>query len=326
MGPMSTELMVIAEQLEGRLAEVTFELLGCARQLADELGGWVSVALLGSGDPSWTESLGAAEVVLWADAPELAEYTPEAYVEVLEGIVAQRTPHLVLLANTSMGMDLAAPLAARRQLPLVAYCRKLWAEEGKVVAQSQVYGGRLVAEVVLEGPAVVSVLPGSYPADAGKSDGSPRVEKVAVALPDRRRTRFVRLIQPEAGEVDITREEVLVAVGRGIGEKENLHLVEELAAALGGAVCASRPLVDNGWLPKDRQVGKSGLTVKPKLYVAVGISGAPEHVEGMKDSELIIAINTDPRAPIFDVAHYGVVGDALEILPVLTEAVKRRKG
>jgi electron transfer flavoprotein alpha subunit len=138
--------------------------------------------------------------------------------------------------------------------------------------------------------------------------------------------RFTRYLEPEAGDVDITQQNVLVAVGRGIQTKDNLELAEELAATLGGAVCGSRPVIDQGWLSLSRQVGKSGMQVKPKLYFMLGISGAPEHVEGMKDAQLIVAVNTDAAAPIFNVAHYGIVGDALEIAPALTEAVKARKG
>jgi electron transfer flavoprotein alpha subunit len=136
---------------------------------------------------------------------------------------------------------------------------------------------------------------------------------------------FVKWIEPAGGDVDITQQAILVSIGRGIGGAENIELAEELAAALGGAVSASRPVTDAGWLPKTRQVGKSGLTVKPKVYLALGISGAPEHLEGMRNSELIIAINTDPKAPIFDVAHYGATCDMLDLMPALTEAVRARQ-
>jgi electron transfer flavoprotein alpha subunit len=158
---------------------------------------------------------------------------------------------------------------------------------------------------------------GTFPADAGRSGGAGAVEKVAAAATDGR-VRFKGLHRPEAGDVDITREAILVSVGRGIGEKDNIEIVEALAAALGGAVSSSRPIADAGWLPRTRQVGKSGLRVKPKLYLALGISGAPEHLEGMRGAELIIAINTDPRAPIFGVAHYGAVVDLLDVATALT--------
>ena len=198
--------------------------------------------------------------------------------------------------------------------------------DGRLTAVSQIYGGKLLAEAEVEGPnAIVSVLAGSFPAEAGRAAGSPRVEEVPPPPLDTPRIRFKRLIQPEAGDVDITRQAVLVSVGRGIQSKDNIPVVEELAQALGGALSASRPIVDQGWLPKTRQVGKSGMTVKPKLYVAVGISGAPEHIEGMRGAELIVAINTDPNAPIFNVAHYGVVSDLFDVLPLLTEKIKASK-
>jgi len=323
---MHQEVLVVAEALKGRWSEVTFELLAAGRTLARDLGGPLSVVAIGDGITALARSLGAADSVLCAEDPALADFNPEAYLRVLEAVVSQRTPRIVLVANTSMGMDLAAPLAARTRLPLVAYCRHVWAEDGKVVARSQIYGGKIMAEVALEGRGILSVLAGSFPAEAGRVDGEPDVQTFPAPPLDGVRTKFTRLVEPEASDVDITRQEILVAVGRGIGDKENLPLAEDLADALGGVVCASRPLIDNGWLPKTRQVGKSGLTVKPKLYLAAGISGAPEHVEGMKDSELIIAINSDPRAPIFDVAHYGVVGDLFDLLPAFAEAIRGRKG
>ncbi|MDR5695748.1 MAG: electron transfer flavoprotein subunit alpha/FixB family protein [Armatimonadota bacterium] len=321
---MSNGVLVVAENLKGQWNDVTFELLAAGRSLASSLGGTLSVAALGHGISDSVQSL-SADVVLCADAPELGTFIPEVYLRVLESLIAQRTPRVVLVANTSIGMDLAAPLSSRLEMPLVAYCRKVWAEGGKVLAQSQIYGGKLMAEVVLEDRGILAVMAGSFPPDAGKASGNPQVEAVPLPPLDGVRTRFVSLVEPDASDVDITRQEILVAVGRGIGDKENLPLAEELADELGGVVCASRPLIDNGWLPKTRQVGKSGLTVKPKLYLAAGISGAPEHIEGMKDAELIIAINSDPRAPIFDIAHYGVVGDLFEILPAIAEALRQRK-
>jgi electron transfer flavoprotein alpha subunit len=318
-------VMVFAERQGDSLAEVTYELLAAGRQLSEALGCELSALLVGPGAGGLASGLGSADVVVCAEDPQLAHFTPDGTLQVLEAAVQERSPRLVLLPSTSQGLDLAAPLAARTGLPLVAYCRELWAEDGVVVAHSQVYGGKLMVEVALPERGIACLLPGSVSAEAGRAPGTPRVEFLSVPAVSAR-ARFRQRFEPEAGDVDITREDILVAVGRGIGDRENLSLVEELAEVLGGAVCASRPLVDSGWLPKNRQVGKSGLVVKPKLYLAVGISGAPEHLEGMKDSELIVAVNTDARAPIFDVAHYGVVADLFDFLPALTEAVRQRKG
>jgi electron transfer flavoprotein alpha subunit len=172
--------------------------------------------------------------------------------------------------------------------------------------------------------AILSVLPGAFRAERGMVERvPPMVEDVQLKTSlDGLRMRFERLIEPDAGDVDITQAPILVSVGRGIQNKENLSLAEELADAIGGVMSSSRPVVDQGWLPMTRQVGRSGMIVKPKLYLAVGISGAPEHVEGMKDSEMIIAINADAKAPIFNIADYGVVGDLFEIVPALTEKLK----
>lgn len=318
---MST-YFVIAEHLQGALTETTFETLGAARALADATGGEVVGVLLGHGVQDMAGQLAAADRVLVADHPALEHFTPEAYNAALEPLLQEHQPRLTLFQNTAIGMDLAAYLAARLNWPLIAYCNGLRAEDGAIVTTSQIYGGKVFAECRLpEGPGMVTVLAGAFPAEAGQAGDAPRVETVSVSL-DGLRTRFEALHEPEAEDVDITKADVIVAVGRGIQSEDNLELAEELAQALGGVVAASRPIVDAGWLPRMRQVGKSGQKVKPKLYLALGISGAPEHVEGMKDSELIIAVNTDPNAPIFDVAHYGVVADLFDVAEALLERLE----
>lgn len=320
---MSQDIFVLAEHMERQVADITFEMLGKAKALARATGGRAVAVLLGSGVDSLARQLGAADVVLVADDPRLAGFSPDACKKALGAIVRERRPRLLLIANTTMGMDVAAGLSAELDLPLAAYCNDVRLDGGSIVAVSQVYGGKLNAETELDGESgIVSVLAGAFPADAGRQEGAPPVEKLPAVGLDPIRVRFRRLIVPEAADVDITREKILVSVGRGIQDAANLELVEALARALGGAVAASRPIVDNKWLPKARQVGKSGVKVKPKLYLAVGISGAPEHLEGMKDSELIIAINTDPNAPIFDVAHYGVTADLFDVVPALTEKLR----
>lgn len=319
---MGQDVLVVAEHLKGEIQEVTYELLGKGRELAAATGGALQVALFGSKMEGAAASLGAADKVVYVDHEALADFNPEAAVAVLAGVVDRA--RLTLIANTSMGMDLAAALAVRKALPLVAYAVDVTIEDGTVVATSQLYGGKIYAESVLAGAAsIVSVLAGSFPADAGRRDGAPEVERLdaPAALADLR-LRFKGLIEPGGGDVDITQHDVLVAVGRGIQSEDNLPMIETLASALGGAVCASRPIVDSKWLPKTRQVGKSGLKVKPKIYLALGISGAPEHIEGMKDAELIIAVNTDEGAPIFEHAHYGTTEDLFDIVPVLTEKLR----
>jgi electron transfer flavoprotein alpha subunit len=321
---MASEVAVVVEQLEGRIAEVSFELLGHGRALARATGGSLTAVLLGHGVEPLPGELGGADRLLCCEDPALTHYTPDLHTRTLAALLGPRSPRATLIANSAMGMDQAAGLAARLGWPLVAYCREVRVEDGRLVAVSQIYGGKILAESEVTAPAaVLSVLAGAGPADAGRRAGAPAVERVP--LPDLGgppRVRFRRLLRPEGGDVDITREGILVSVGRGIQSKDNLPLVEELAEALGGALSASRPIVDQGWLPRTRQVGKSGLTVKPRLYLAVGISGAPEHLEGMRGAELIVAVNTDPNAPIFGVAHYGVTADLFDVLPVLTEKLK----
>jgi electron transfer flavoprotein alpha subunit len=321
------EIAVVVEHLEGRTADVTFELLGHARGLARACGGHVVAVAAGEDLKPVVDTLGAADVVVACRHPALAHYTPEAHQKALAAVLTARRPRVALVASTAMGLDLAGGLSGALGWPLVAYAREVRLDGGRLAVTSQIYGGKILAVSEIDAaPALVAMLPGAGAGDAGRTGGAPGLEEVVPALDGPMRVRFRRLLQPEAGDVDITREPVLVSVGRGIGSRDNLALVEALAAALGGTVAASRPIVDQGWLPKTRQVGKSGMTVKPKLYLAVGISGAPEHLEGMRGAELIIAINSDPGAPIFDVAHYGVTADLFEVVPALTEKIRAAQG
>lgn len=316
---MSADVFVVVEHRDGAIAEGTFELLGRARQLAAAAGGECVALLLGAGTEGLVGRLGAADRILLVEDPALAEFTPSAYQSALAPIVRDRTPLLVLASNTGIGMDIAAGLSMATGLALAAYAVDVSVDERGPLVTSQLYAGKVNVRVRFEqGRGIVTVVSGAFPAADGQVTGDPSVERLAAAAIDGR-IRFRQLLRPEAGDVDITREAVLVSVGRGIGEAENIELVEELAKALGGAVSSSRPIADAGWLPRTRQVGKSGLRVKPKLYLALGISGAPEHLEGMRNAELIVAVNSDPRAPIFGVAHFGAVADLLEVVPALTK-------
>jgi electron transfer flavoprotein alpha subunit len=313
---MSDDILVLVEHHAGAVAEPTHELLGKAGQLGRPIA-----CLLGHGARSLAEGL-SAETVLSVDHPALEQFIPEAYAATLAALVADRAPRLALIANTTVGMDIAGALSGRTGWPLVAYCTALDLEGETIVATSQLYGGKMRAEVEVDGPAIASVIAGSF---APASGGSPVVEDVAAPDLGELHTEFLTRVEPEVSDVDITAEEVLVSVGRGIGGEENIELAEELANALGATVSGSRPVTDAGWLPKTRQVGKSGRKVRPKLYLACGISGAPEHLEGMSEAELIIAINSDQTAPIFDVAHYGTTLDLFDVLPAITEQLEAVK-
>jgi len=324
---MANNVLVVAEHFQGHVTDITFEMLGEARELARALGGNVGVALLGHGVGGLVSELGAADTVYAADCLELREFIPDSYAAVLGRAIAHASPRVILLGSTSVGLDLLSLLSARLNLPCIDNCIAVKVREGGLVATSQIYGGKVFAEVLLpQRTTLVAVAPGTFSAEAGKVSAKPQVVQFphVLAAPEPR-TSFRRWIEPPPGDVDITKVPILVSVGRGIQNADNLPQAEAVAELLGGTVCGSRPVIDQGWLPKTRQVGKSGMTVKPKLYLALGVSGAPEHVEGMRGAELIVAINTDPQAPIFSVAHYGVVADLLDILPSLSEEIKGRQ-
>lgn len=314
------KVLVYVETSDNKVAPISFELLGAARNL----GGEVEALVAGDADAS---ALGGADTVINVEHPALMPYLPEAHVAVLADAIRQRKPDAVLVGNTSVGIDLAAGAAAATDMPLVSYCVGLDADGDALIAHSQLYGGKIIASTRTEAPAIFAVVAGSFPEAAGKSGGKGRMEKMgAPAALDSLHTRFVSAMAPASEGVDITKADKLVSVGRGIGGPENIELAEEFATALGAELGASRPVCDSGWLPKARQVGKSGMTVKPKLYFAVGISGAPEHLEGMRDADLIIAVNSDANAPIFKVADYGTTSDLFDLLPALTEKLKAKAG
>ncbi len=319
---MSDEIWVLAEFVGDQVAQASSEALGAAKRSAEAGGRRVVAVVLGrdGGDPA-LRSLGAADTVLTVQDPGLKDFSPALHVRVLEALLSDRKPRLVLMGNTAAGLELGPDLSARLGSPLIAYCRNLEFSGDTVVGTTQLYGGKLLLEVETAAAQVLAmVAAGSFPAVTEERDVLVEAIASPVSLADPE-TVFLGLEVAETADVDITQADVLISVGRGIGDAGNISLAEELAEALGGVVSASRPVVDQGWLTKSRQVGKSGKTVKPKLYLAAGISGAPEHLEGMRDADLIVAINTDAAAPIFEVADYGVVGDCTEILPALTEAV-----
>jgi electron transfer flavoprotein alpha subunit len=323
---MSTGILVLVEHLKGVVADITFEMLGAARKLAAVSMAPVHAVLVGRDVSILAPQLGAADSLLLVENTASDQPSAETILAVLAQLIEQKQSSLALLGGTNVSFGLGARLSARLKLPFVNFCKGVRVENSEVICTSQLFGGKILCDVHLpNGRGILSIYPGSFPADAGRSDKVPPVEQVASPSVESK-VVFKRLIEPAAGDVDITKQEVLVSVGRGIQTADSVSLAEELANLLGGAVSASRPVVDQGWLPMTRQVGKSGMSVKPKLYLALGISGAPEHWEGMKDSSLIIAVNTDPKAPIFDFAHYGVTLDCLELIDQLKAAVQNRKG
>lgn len=324
---MTGNVWVVADHWKGSVSEGTYEVLALGRGLADSLGVRLEVVLPGHGIRGLTESLGLADAVLYVDHPVLADATGEQTSRTLAALATARTPAFILVPITNVSWDLLGLLPGRLDAPFVNFCRDVEVVDGAVQVSCLLYGGKMAVTVAAgPGPMVLAILPGTRSPDAGRSTATPTVEEVSVDLADDSRVRLLDFEEPEADDVDITQQDVLVAVGRGISNEANLEVAEELADAFGGAVCGSRPVIDQGWLPLMRQVGKSGATVKPRLYVAAGISGAPEHVEGMRDAEMIVAVNTDADAPIFSVADYGIVDDAADVLEALAEAVRKRKG
>jgi electron transfer flavoprotein alpha subunit len=320
---MSQDIFVVMEHLQGQVLETSYVMLAGARQLSQSTGGGVTAVLLGHNAQGLAGNF-AADRVLYMDHAALAEFTSDAYQVALAGLIKDQAPRAVIFGHSSIGMDIASGLSAKLGLPVVSSCRNFTAD-GKFV--SQICGGKIMAEGELPGPTVlITMVAGGYKADQGQSSLAPAVTTLPAPVLEGLRITLKQYIQPDTSDVDITKENMLVSVGRGIQNKDNIELANELATALGCAVSSSRPVVDQGWMPTTRLVGKSGKQVKPKIYLALGISGAPEHVEGIGGSEVIIAINTDPNAPIFNIAKYGAVIDLLDLAPALTARVNQAKG
>jgi len=324
------EIIVLAEHRRGELRDVTWEMLSKGRQLGEILGAEVSVALLGKGVNNLAEALKPkATRVLLVEDERLEFFNTETYEKVLIQLITERKPSLTLIGQTATGMDIAPGLAARLKMALATDCIDIDPEGENFSVTRQLYGGKVNAKVsfLKKEPYILTVRPGAFPVvERGPLSGdivplpSPMTDEALAR-------RFIEFVEAGAGEVDITQADILVSVGRGIKDPENIPMVKELADALGGVLSCSRPVVDKKWLPKACQVGTSGKTVKPKVYVAIGISGAFQHIAGMKGAGTVIAINKDPKAPIFNVAQYGIVGDLFKIVPVLKGKAKefRRK-
>src|SRR2546421_1009429 len=323
---MSNGILVFIEHKAGALNKTSLEAIAAAQKLAADTGQKSTAVVLGA--PSLAQDIAAydLEKVISVDHPQLAEYAPDAYADAMEKVVRGPEPQYVIMAHTYLVRDFAPKLAARFGKGLISDCVRMNVEAGKTTFTRRIFLGKLDADVVSDGepPVFVTFQSGAFRGDqAVKGSGAP-VETMPVEIGEVR-------MKPEAPfqevkqAVDLSKAHVIVAVGRGIKSKDNLALAEKLAEVLGGDLAASRPICDAEWLPIDRQIGSSRQTVAPKLYIAVGISGAIQHLVGMKNSQTIVAINKDPEAPIFDIADYGIVGDLFEALPVLTEEIRKLK-
>jgi len=305
-------ILVVAEHREGKLNRATLETIAAAQSA----GNPVKVAVLGSGVEGVAKELAAADVaeILAVDDAALKDYTADGFVLALEQLIGRENPERVFLPHTYQTRDFAPALAARLQRPLVTDCV---AVKGNGYVRPM-FQGKMQADVAVEGPHMATFQIGAFRADAMKSGGSAQVKPAAVSIDASKIRQKPEAPFKEAKQaVDLSQAERIVSVGRGIKGQEHLQLAQQLAQAMGAELAASRPICDAGWLPMDRQIGSSGQTVAPKLYVALGISGAIQHLVGMKGSRTIVAINKDPEAPIFEIADYGIAGDLFEVVPAV---------
>jgi electron transfer flavoprotein alpha subunit len=323
-----TEIFVLAEHRRGELRDITFELLSKARDIGQKLAAEITVVLLGHGVSELAKKLAPhAHRVLIIEDVKITHFDAEAYQNILSNLIIERKPLLTLIGHTSFGLEIAPSLATQLCLPLATDCINVDFEEEKLVAVRQIYGGKVNAKTSLRRSEsyILTLCPATFEVQEVAPLNGEVIELPSPLKEEITGKRFIEYCEPPGGEVDITAENILVAVGRGIKDAENIPIVEKLAEAFEAPLACSRPIVDKNWLPADRQVGTSGKTVKPKLYIAVGISGAFQHVSGMKNSDLIIAINKDPKAPIFRFADYGIVEDLEKIVPILADKITEEK-
>ncbi len=325
---MGNVILVFIEHKASALNKTSLEAIAASQKLAADTGQQVTAVVLGSDAQTLAQDIAGYDVakVTYIDHPQLAEYTPDAYAAAMEQVVRTVSPQYVIMSHTYLVRDFAPKLAARFGKGLVSDCIRMNVDSGKATFTRRIFLGKLDADVISDDqpPLFVTFQSGAFRGDQAVKGSGAAVETMRVEIGEVR-------MKPEAPfqevkqAVDLSKADVIVAVGRGIKSKDNIALAQKLAEALGGDLAASRPICDAEWLPIDRQIGSSGQTVAPKLYVAVGISGAIQHLVGMKNSQTIVAINKDPEAPIFDIADYGIVGDLFEVLPVLTDEIKKLK-
>jgi len=319
------KIFVLAEHRQGVIRDITYEILTKAREIAEKTGAELNAIILGNNIKEQAKALTeyAKNIFLIQDS-KLENFNSEAYRQILTKLIKEHKPSLVLMGHTSYGIELAPRLAAALNTPLATDCIDITLEDGKLSVTRQMYGGKVNVEATAR--KAETYMATIRQATFTPKKPEPPINGQITELPspltaEISEKRFLQYVLPPPGGVDITAAEKLVGVGRGIKDQANMPIMEELAKSLGAVLACSRPIVDKGWLPSDRQVGSSGKTVKPKLYLALGISGAFQHVLGMKSSDLIIAVNKDPKAPIFSFADYGIVEDLFKIVPSLKNKI-----
>jgi len=321
---------VYAEQAGGKIRSVALELLGKGRTLADRLGEPLSAVLLGNNVAELSGELSSygADKVYLAEHLALGRYSTDAYTDVLSGVILQHKPNVVLFGATTNGRDLAPRVAARLHVGLTADCTGLGIDDKKQLVQTRpAFGGNIMASILTPytRPQMATVRPNVFKPPKPDASRKADVKELMINVDPRAiRTKTVQTVKEVSTEATSVEEaDLIVSCGRGLKSPDNLELVKELAETLEAAVGGSRPIVDAGWMPHHQQVGQSGKTVSPKLYIACGISGAIQHLVGMRTSDVIVAVNSDPEAPIFNVADFGIVGDLFKILPALSEEIRR---
>ena len=313
-------IFVLAEHRQGQIREITFEMLTKGREIAEKTNSELIAVLLGKNAKGHAKNLSEyAKKVLLVEDSRLENFGSETYQTVLSHLIMGYKPLLTLIGHTSFGVDLAPSLAVSLNIPLATDCIDLRFENDALIVTRQMYGGKVNVNATLRKAEsyITTIRQATFPTQKRAPMNGELVEVPSPLQEKTEEKRFIEYRQPPPGGVDITAAPILVGIGRGIKDQNEIPPIEELAKSLGGVLACSRPIVDKGWLPNDRQVGSSGKTVKPKLYIALGVSGAFQHVLGMKSSDLVIAVNKDPNAPIFGVADYGVVEDLFKIVPPL---------
>lgn len=320
------EIFVVVEHRKGAVREITFEMLFKANELCQGLSHSLTAILIGRKEEAFIDDITQrADNVIAVEDERLKNFNADNYKEILHRLIEEHRPFLTLMGHTPWGMDLAPALSIKTGFPLATDCVDILVEDGHPMVIRQIYSGKIFSKVSFKESEgyLITVRPGAFPPDIVEARKGELIKKdIPADLPEARK-QFVEFMDTGAGEIDICQADLLVSIGRGICEGENIEVMRELADLIGGVVSCSRPVVDKNWLPKCHQVGTSGKSVKPKIYLAFGISGAFQHVAGVTGAGTVIAINKDPKAPIFRVAEYGVVDDLFKIVAALKERLAK---